>query len=194
MAGGSLALLNARVLDGVNDSARAGDGRCHRRRADRVGWAHGGRDRPAVGRRHRRRGRTVMPGLVDAHLHISSLALPQPELRVRNLPASCAPSADARGAELLEGGVTTVRMRASTEPRCIRCGTRSSWASCAGHGSCCRLRSSPRRHPAPATSRACTARPRSRRDADRRPRAGQGWRRFHQDDGHRGAHRSGRGR
>lgn len=55
-------------------------------------------------------GRTLLPGLIDAHVHLSSLALPQLEMQTRN-PG---PDLQAYGLtfvsrQMLEGGITTVR-------------------------------------------------------------------------------------
>lgn len=55
-------------------------------------------------------GRTLLPGLIDAHVHLSSLALPQPEMQTRDL----APDLQAYGLtfvsrKMLEGGITTAR-------------------------------------------------------------------------------------
>ncbi|MGQ0605236.1 MAG: amidohydrolase family protein [Anaerolineales bacterium] len=55
-------------------------------------------------------GRRLLPGLIDAHVHLSGLGLPQPELQTRDL----APDMQAYGLTLvsrhmLEGGLTTVR-------------------------------------------------------------------------------------
>ncbi len=55
-------------------------------------------------------GRSLLPGLIDAHVHLSSLGLPQPELQGRDLaPDLRAYGLAAVARATLEGGVTTVR-------------------------------------------------------------------------------------
>ena len=56
------------------------------------------------------RGRTVMPGLIDAHVHLNSLTLPAPprgELAYEADVRPCAQAAASRA--MLEGGITTAR-------------------------------------------------------------------------------------
>ncbi len=55
-------------------------------------------------------GRTLLPGLIDAHVHLSSLGLPQPELQARDLPSDLRAFGLAFAArKMVEGGITTIR-------------------------------------------------------------------------------------
>ncbi len=105
-----LALIHARLVDGTGAPPRDGitvvaaDGRI-----SAIGEA-GQSQLPAEATVIDLEGRTLLPGLIDAHVHLSSLALPQPQLQSRDLP----PDLQAYGLtfvsrKMLEGGVTTVR-------------------------------------------------------------------------------------
>ena len=56
------------------------------------------------------RGRTVMPGLIDAHVHLSSVTLPAPPRGELAYEANVRPYAQAAASQaMLEGGITTAR-------------------------------------------------------------------------------------
>ena len=56
------------------------------------------------------RGRTVMPGLIDAHVHLSSLTLPAPPRGELAYEANVRPYAQAAASQaMIEGGITTAR-------------------------------------------------------------------------------------
>lgn len=104
------ALTNARLIDGTGAPPREGmtvvvaDGRI-----TEIG-ASGQIQPPAGATILDVAGRTLLPGLIDAHVHLSSLSLPQPELQGRTL----APDLQAYGLAfvaraMIEGGITTVR-------------------------------------------------------------------------------------
>jgi imidazolonepropionase-like amidohydrolase len=101
-----LALTHARLIDGTGAPPRdeatvvIAEGRIHSI----------GEPPPAEAQVIDLAGRTLLPGLIDAHVHLSSLALPQPEMQSRNLT----PDLQAYGLtyvsrQMLEGGLTTVR-------------------------------------------------------------------------------------
>ena len=101
-----LALTHARLIDGTGAPPRdditvvVADGQI----------ASIGEPSPAGAQVIDLAGRTLLPGLIDAHVHLSSLALPQPELQARDLaPAMQAYALTLVSRHMLEGGITTVR-------------------------------------------------------------------------------------
>jgi len=109
-AGDALALANARLIDGTGAAAR--DGMTIRVSGGRIASVDDGRpsDLPPEATVIDCAGRTVLPGLIDAHAHIGSVAGVHPALARPDLP----PDLQAHGLavvarRLLAGGITTVR-------------------------------------------------------------------------------------
>ena len=105
---GDLALVVGRLVDGRGGPPREGmivligDGTV-------TGIAEG----PTVPRGYRAidvGGRTVLPGLIDAHVHLSSISLPAPSRGELAYEANVRPYAQAAASRaMLEGGITTAR-------------------------------------------------------------------------------------
>ena len=106
--GGAIALTRARVLDGSGGSPRE-----HASLLVRDGVVVDVVDAAASTAGYRRidvAGRTVLPGLVDAHVHLSSLSMPAPPRGELAYEADVRPYAQAAASRaMLEGGITTAR-------------------------------------------------------------------------------------
>ena len=127
---GQLAIVGARLLDGGAGTARENVSVLVRDGV--VADVLAGAEPPAgfhvldVG------GRTVLPGLIDAHVHLSSLSLPSPPRGELAYEADIRPYAQADASRaLLAGGITTARdvgshgrelfaLRQQSAPACAR--------------------------------------------------------------------------
>jgi len=105
---GDLALTGGRIVDGTGGPAREGatvlihDGV--------VTEIADGATAPAGYRVIDLGGRTVLPGLIDAHVHLSSLGLPSPPRGELAYEANVRPYAQAAASRaMLDGGITTAR-------------------------------------------------------------------------------------
>jgi imidazolonepropionase-like amidohydrolase len=105
-----LILTNARVIDGAGSppsdgmSVAIADGRIAA-----VGPAGEAPSSPAATTVDLQ-GRTLLPSLIDSHVHLSSLSLPGPEFQSRDMSPEVRAYGLVRVArQMLEGGITTVR-------------------------------------------------------------------------------------
>jgi imidazolonepropionase-like amidohydrolase len=105
---GAVALTGGRVLDGSGGAPRENVSILIR-----DGVVTGLVDAAASTAGHRRielAGRTVLPGLVDAHVHLSSLDMPAPPRGEPGYETDVRPYAQAAASSaMLEGGITTAR-------------------------------------------------------------------------------------
>jgi len=108
LAEGSVAVVGARLLDGnggpprENASVLVRDGR--------IAWVGEGRPPVEADELIELEGRTLLPGLIDAHVHVSSFTTPPPRPGRAGLSADVRPYAIAEAAKAtLTAGVTTVR-------------------------------------------------------------------------------------
>lgn len=100
MAGNTLTLVDARLIDGSGAPPRVGvTVRVEDGRIVSVGDAPAGPGATTIDLE----GRTLLPGLIDAHVHLSSLGLPDVPDHLRDYAQAFV----ARN--MLEGGITTVR-------------------------------------------------------------------------------------
>ena len=105
---GQLAIVGARLLDGGAGTARENVSVLVRDGV--VADVLAGGEPPAGFRVLDVGGRTVLPGLIDAHVHLSSLSLPSPPRGELAYEADIRPYAQADASRaLLAGGITTAR-------------------------------------------------------------------------------------
>jgi imidazolonepropionase-like amidohydrolase len=104
----SVALVGARLLDGTGGPPR--DDVSVLVRDGRIAWVGDGRLPGDADELIELDGRTVLPGLIDAHVHLSSLRVPRGRTGGAALGADVRPYAMAEAAKAtLSAGVTTVR-------------------------------------------------------------------------------------
>ena len=149
---GDLALVGGRIVDGGGGPAR--ERATVLIRDGVVTEVRDGAAAPAGYRVIDLAGRTVLPGLIDAHVHLNSLVLPDPPRGELAYEANVRPYAQAAASRaMLEGGITTSRDLGSNGRELFalrRCDRRA--ASAPGRGSCCAARSSRPPRPAAASS------------------------------------------
>jgi imidazolonepropionase-like amidohydrolase len=105
---GRLALVGCRLLDGSGGAPR--DGVSVLIRDGAVGEIAAGAAVPEDCKVIDVAGRTVLPGLVDAHVHLSSLSLPAPPRGESPYESNVRPYAQAAASRaMLDGGITTAR-------------------------------------------------------------------------------------
>src|SRR2546429_2841928 len=110
----ALTISNAVIFDGLSDRLTAGSIHIEDGRIVAVGA-----DRPAAERVIDARGKTVIPGLIDAHFHAYAAALSGMEIESSPL-SYVALTAAARLSAALRRGFTTVRDVAGGEPGLAR--------------------------------------------------------------------------
>ena len=105
---GCFVLVGARLLDGSGGPAR--DGVSIQVRDGVIEEVEEGATPPADSRVLDVAGRTVLPGLIDAHVHLSSFSLPPPPRGELAYEADVRPYAQAAAAHaMLAGGITSAR-------------------------------------------------------------------------------------